>query len=267
MLTQPLLDKLSALGLRGFRAALEEQFEIPHYAELAFEERLGLLIDIECTRRADNRLQRHIRSAHFALPATIEDLDLSVRRGLKRAHVLELAQSAWVRRHLNILILGATGTGKTYLTCALGNAACRANYSVRYERTSRLLQTIELAHADGSYAKLLRSLARTKLLIFDDWLRDPLTRSQARDLLEVLDDRYGHAATIVATQIPVADWHPVYRCSVHGTVPNELGRYSQISDPTLADAILDRLIHNAYRLELQGVSMRKTHSRLPATVD
>jgi len=172
--------------------------------------------------------------------------------------VLELAQSAWVRRQLNILILGATGTGKTYLTCALGNAACRANYSVRYERTSRLLQTIELAHADGSYAKLLRSLARTKLLLFDAWLRDPLPRSQARDLLEVLDDRYGHAATIVATQIPVADWHPV---------PNELGRYSQISDPTLADAILDRLIHNAYRLELQGVSMRKTHSRLPATVD
>ena len=212
-------------------------------------ERLGLLIDIECTRRADNRLQRHIRSAHFALPATIEDLDLSVRRGLKRAHVLELAQSEWVRRHLNILILGATGTGKTYLACALGNAACRANYSVRYERTSRLLQTIELTHADGSYAKLLRSLARTKLLIFDDWLRDPLTRSQARDLLEVLDDRYGHAATIVATQIPVADWH------------------SQISDPTLADAILDRLIHNAYRLEIQGESMRKTHSRLPSTVD
>lgn len=249
MLTQPLLDKLSALGLRGFRAALEEQLQSPHYAELAFEERLGLLVDIECTRRADNRLRRRLRSAHFPLPATIEDLDLAAKRGLKRAQVLELAQSEWVGRHLNVLVLGATGTGKTYFTCALGNAACRAGFSVRYERTSRLLQSVELAHADGSYAKLLRALARTRLLILDDWLRDPLSRSQARDLLEVLDDRYGRAATIVATQVPVADWH------------------SRIPDPTIADAVLDRLIHNAYRLELQGESMRKTHSPLLSSVN
>lgn len=245
MLTQPLLDKLSQLRLSGFRAALEEQLHSPHYAELSFEERLGLLLDVEVTRRANHRLQRRIRAARFPLQATIEDLDLSARRGLKRAEVLQLAQSEWVGRHLNVLVLGATGVGKSYLASALGRAACQSDYSVRYQRTSRLLQALELARADGSYPQLLRKLARTHLLIFDDWLRDPLSRSQARDLLEILDDRYGHSATLVATQIPVADWH------------------SRIPDPTLSDAILDRLIHNAYRLELQGDSMRKIHSLLP----
>jgi len=246
MLTQPLLDTLSQLRLSGFRAALEEQLHSPHYAELSFEERLGLLLDVEVTRRANNRLQQRIRAARFPLQATIEDLDLSARRGLKRADVLQLAQSEWVGRHLNLLVLGATGAGKSYLASALGRAACQADYKVRYQRTSRLLHALELARADGSYPQLLRTLARTHLLIFDDWLRDPLSRSQARELLEILDDRYGRSATMVATQIPVADWH------------------SRIPDPTLSDAILDRLIHNAYRLELQGESMRKVHSLLPA---
>lgn len=246
MLTQPLLDKLSQLRLSGFRAALEEQLYSPHYAELSFEERLGLLLDVEVTRRANNQLQRRIRAARFPLPATIEDLDLSAGRGLKRAEVLQLAQSEWVGRHLNLLILGPTGVGKSYLASALGRTACQADYSVRYERTSRLLQALELARADGSYPQLLRTLARTHLLILDDWLRDPLSRAQARELLEILDDRYGQTATMVATQIPVAEWH------------------HRIPDPTLSDAVLDRLIHNAYRLELQGESMRKVHSPLAA---
>jgi DNA replication protein DnaC len=244
MLTQPLLDKLSLLRLSGFRTALEEQMQNPQYAELSFEERLSLLVDIETTRRANNRLKRRIQAAKFLLPATMEDLDLSARRGLKRAQVLQLAQSEWVQHHLNLLVLGATGAGKTFLACALGRAACQADYHVRYERTSRLLQSLELAHADGSYPQLLRSLARTHLLIFDDWLRDPLSRSRARDLLEILDDRYGRSATMVVTQVPVVDWH------------------SRILDPTISDAILDRLIHNAYRLELKGDSMRKVHSLL-----
>jgi DNA replication protein DnaC len=244
MLTQPLLDKLSKLNLSGFRRALEEQMQNPQYAELSFEERLGLLVDIETTRRANNRLRRRLKSARFPLQATIEDLDLTAGRGLKRAQVLELAQGAWVRRHLNLLILGATGAGKTYLSCALGRAACEAEFTVRYLRTSRLLQTLELVHADGSYPQLLRSLARTNLLIFDDWLRDPLSRSQAKDLLEILDDRYGRSATLVSTQVPVSDWH------------------SRIPDPTISDSVLDRLIHNAYRLELKGDSMRKIHSPL-----
>jgi DNA replication protein DnaC len=242
MLTQPLLDKLSQLHLSGFRAALEEQLGNPQYAELSFEERLGLLVDVETTRRANNSLKRRVQAARFPLLATMEDLDLSARRGLNRAEVLQLAQSEWVGRQLNMLVLGATGAGKTYLSCALGRAACQAGFKVRYERTSRLLQSLELARADGSYPQLLRTLARVQLLIFDDWLRDPLSRSQARDLLEILDDRYGRSATMVVTQVPVADWH------------------SRIPDPTLSDAVLDRLIHNAYRLELQGDSMRKVHS-------
>ncbi len=249
MLTQPLLDKLSQLHLSGFRAALEEQLHNPQYADLSFEERLGLLVDVETTRRANNSLQRRIRAARFPLLATMEDLDLSAQRGLNRAQVLQLAQSEWVGRHLNLLVLGATGVGKTYLACALGRAACQAQYKVRYERTSRLLQALELARADGSYPQLLRTLARVHLLIFDDWLRDPLSRTQARDLLEILDDRYGRSATLVVTQVPVAEWH------------------IRIPDPTLSDAVLDRLIHNAYRLEPQGESMRKVHSPLHANDD
>ena len=244
MLTQPLLDKLSKLHLSGFRAALEEQLGNPQYADLSFEERLGMLVDVETTRRANNSLKRRIRAARFPLLATMEDLDLSAQRGLNRAQVLQLAQSEWVGRQLNMLVLGATGAGKTYLACALGRAACQASFKVRYERTSRLLQSLELAHADGSYPQLLGTLARVQLLIFDDWLRDPLSRSQARDLLEILDDRYGRSATMVVTQVPVADWH------------------SRIPDPTISDAVLDRLIHNAYRLELKGDSMRKVHSPL-----
>ena len=244
MLTQPLLEKLSQLKLSAFRTAYEEQQQNPHYVELSFEERLGLLVDIEITRRTNNRLRRRIKSARFSLQATIADLDLSAGRGLKRAQVLQLVQGQWIQRHLNLLVLGATGTGKTYLSCALGRAACEAEFNVRYLRTSRLLQSLELAQADGSYPQLLRSLARTHLLIFDDWLRDSLSRSQAKDLLEILDDRYGRGATLVATQVPVQDWH------------------ARIPDPTLADSVLDRLIHNAYRLELKGDSMRKVHSPL-----
>ncbi len=244
MLTQPLLDKLSQLHLSGFRAALEEQLHNPQYADLSFEERLSLLVDVETTRRANNSLRRRIRASRFPLLATMEDLDLSAQRGLNRAQVLQLAQSEWVGRRLNLLVLGATGVGKTYLACALGRAACQAQYKVRYKRTSRLLQALELARADGSYPQLLRTLARVHLLIFDDWLRDPLSRSQARDLLEILDDRYGRSATMVVTQVPVVEWH------------------IRIPDPTLSDAVLDRLIHNAYRLEPQGESMRKVHSPL-----
>ncbi len=246
MLIQPLLDKLTQLRLPGIRSGLEEQLQNPQYAELSFEDRLGLLVDLECTRRADNSLRRRIKTARFTLPAVIEDLDLSPARGLDRGLVLELAQGEWIRRHLNILVLGPTGAGKSYMACALGHAVCRQGFSVRYQRTSRLLHEIMLSHADGSYPKLLTKLARVQLLIFDDWLRDPLTPSQARDLLEILDDRYGRSSTLVATQIPIEDWH------------------DRLPDPTLGDAILDRLVHNAYRLELKGESMRKTRSLLPS---
>lgn len=246
MLSQPLLDKLRQLGLTAFRVALEEQQRNPQYAELSFEDRLGMMIDHECLRRQDNSLRRRIKAARFALPASLEDLDFSPRRGLARSLILELAQGGWIHRCLNVLVLGPTGAGKSYLACALGHAACRQDYSVRYERTSRLLHEFMLSHADGSFLKLLKGLSRVKLLICDDWLRDPLTLAQARDLLEILDDRYDRASTLVATQIPVEDWH------------------ARIPDPTLADALLDRLIHNAYRLELKGESMRKPLSPLPS---
>ena len=239
MLNQPLLDKLTQLGLPAFRSALVAQWQSPHYADLAFEERLGLLLDLEVTRRRNNRLQRRLQQAHFPLPAALEDLDLSPARGLNRSQVLHLAQGEWIANHLNLLILGPTGAGKSFLAAALGRAACQQEYHVRYLRTSRFLQSLELAHADGSYPQLLAQMARTHLLIFDDWLRDPLSRSQAQDLLEMVDDRYGRASTVVVTQVPVADWH------------------LRIPDPTLSDAVLDRLIHNAYRLELTGESMRK----------
>lgn len=244
MLTQPLLDKLTQLRLPAFRTALEEQLHNPHYADLPFEDRLGLLVDHECTYRDNNRLRRHLKAAQLQLPATLEDLDLSPARGLDRRLVLHLAQGEWITQHLNILILGPTGVGKTFLACALAHSACRHDFTVRYQRTSRLLHQTALAHADGSYPKLLDTLARVQLMVLDDWLRDPLTRAQSQDLLEILDDRYGRSSTTVVTQVPVADWH------------------ARVPDPTIGDAILDRLVHNAYRLELKGESRRKMNSAL-----
>ena len=247
MLVQPLLDKLAELRLHAMRDGLQEQLQNPKYAELSFEQRFGLLVDLEHTRRDNNRMARRLKAAHFHEKALVEDLDLCPTRGLARAQVLELAQSDWVRRHLNVIVVGPTGAGKTYLACALGHAACRVDASVRYERTSRLLHALDLARADGSYAKLLDGLARTQLLILDDWLRDPLSAPQTRDILEILDDRYRRSSTLIATQIPVRSWH------------------ERLADPTLADALLDRLVHNAYRLEFaaQVDSQRKVRSPLP----
>ena len=170
MLKQPLLDKLTQLRLPGLRAALEEQLTHPQYAELSFEDRLGLLLDQEATSRDNNRLQRLLKAAQLPLLATLEDLELSPARGLDRRLVLQLAQGEWVRQHLNTLVLGPTGAGKTFLACVLAQAACRADLSVRYHRTSRLVQQLTLTHADGSYAQFLESLARVHLLVLDDWL-------------------------------------------------------------------------------------------------
>lgn len=244
MLTQPLLDKLTQLRLSAFRAALEEQLHNPQYADLPFEDRLGLLVDQECNSRDNKRLQRRLKAAHLPLPATIEDLDLAPSRGLDRGLLLQLAQGEWIHQHLNILVLGATGVGKTFLSCTLAHSACRHNFGVRYLRTSRFLHQANLAHADGSYPKLLDTFARIQLLIFDDWLRDPLTRAQSQDLLEILDDRYGRSSTMIATQVPVAEWH------------------ARFPDSTIGDAIMDRLVHNAYRLVLKGESRRKTNAPL-----
>jgi DNA replication protein DnaC len=249
MLIQPLIDKLIQLRLPAFRDGLQEQLNNPKYAQLTFEERLALLVDLEVTRRHDRRIQRLIKLAGFPQPASIEDLDLSAARGLERRFVLELTQGNWIDQHLNTLVLGPTGSGKSYLSCSLGLAACRTGHSVRYFRTSRLLFQIAQTHQDGSYPVLLARLAKVDLLILDDWLRDPISASETRDLLEILDDRYGRVSTLVASQLPVSDW------------------FTQFPSPTHADAILDRLIHNAHRLNLLGDSQRRLRSpiAMPST--
>ena len=239
MLIQPLLDKLIQLRLPAFRDGLQEQLNNPKYAELAFEERLALLVDQECTHRHARRIQGRIKLANFPLPASLEDLDLSAARGLDRRFVLELAQSTWIANRLNTIVLGPTGSGKTYLISALGLAACRSDYSVRYFRTSRLLYQLAHSHQDGSYPSLLASLAKLDLLILDDWMRDPISTPNAQDLLEVFDDRFGRVSTLVASQVPVADW------------------FARFPDPTVGDGVLDRIVHNAYRLNLEGESQRK----------
>ena len=222
-----------------FRAGLQEQQSNPQYAELSFEERLSLLVDLECTRRSDNHLHRLLKLAEFPLQAAIEDLDFTPGRGLDRTLILELAQGNWIHNHLNLLIIGPTGCGKTYLASAFGSAACRSSFNVRYLRTSRLLYELSQSRLDGSYANLLRSLTRVDVLIFDDWMRDPISVANAQDLLEIFDDRFNRSSTIIASQVPVAEWH------------------ARFPDPTIADAILDRLVHNSYRLSLQGESQRK----------
>lgn len=244
MLIQPLLDKLGSLKLAGMREGFREQMESAAYRKLSFEERLGMLLDKEWNLRQTRKQTRRMRVAHFREAATIEDLDFAGARGLDRSQVLALTEDEWIRRHLNAIITGPTGAGKTFLACALGQAACRNGVSVRYYQISKLLQKISHARADGSSPKFLEMLAKTQLLVIDDWLRNPLTESHTPDLLEIIEDRYGRASTLLATQIPVSDWH------------------DRLGNATLSDAVLDRLIHNAYRLELVGESMRKRRSPL-----
>ena len=242
MLYQPILDKLSSLKLAGMLEGLREQIDSPQYRKLSFEERFGLLLDREWTLRQQRKHVRRMRVAHFRETAVVEDLDLGPRRGLDRGQVLSLAEGQWIRDKHNLIITGPTGTGKTYLACALGTAACRNSFTVRYFQSSRLLQKLTLAHAEGSYPKFLDVLARTQLLVIDDWLRNPLTDVQTQDLLEIVDDRYKRTSTVLASQVPVANWH------------------ERFSSPTLSDAIMDRVVHNAYRLEITGESMRKQKS-------
>ena len=239
MLSHPTLDKLQSLRLSGMYQALMEQRTMPDIDALSFEERLGLLVDRELTERDDKRLKTRLHKAKLRQAACIEDIDYRHPRGLDKAVMIRLATCQWVREHHNILMTGPTGIGKTWLACAWGQQACRQGYSVLYLRLPRLLQEMPTAKGDGRYAKVMMALAKTDLIILDDWGLVQFDDASRHDVLELLEDRHGRRATIVTSQFPVAHWHEA------------------IGDPTLADAILDRLVHNAYKLSLKGDSMRK----------
>jgi DNA replication protein DnaC len=244
MLKHPTLTKLQTLKLNGMHQALEEQVRMPDVDSLGFEERLGFLVDREVTERENRRLTTRLRKAKLRVQACIEDIDYRHRRGLDKTLILNLASCHWIRTAANVLILGPTGVGKTYLACALAHKACREGYSTQYLRLPTLFQQMALAKGDGSYLKTLRALAKTDLLVLDDWGLSRLNDEQRRDLLEILEDRHSSRATLLTSQVPIEHWHEL------------------IGDPTLADAILDRLIHNAYRITLKGESMRKKRSSL-----
>ena len=251
MLHHPTLDKLQQLKLTGMRRALLDQAALPEVAAIPFEERLGLLVDCELTERSNRRMQMRLRTAKLKQNTALEDIDFKSPRGLDRSLILKLADCDWVSAHLNILISGPTGVGKTWLACALAHKACREGYSALYARIPRLLQELDVGRADGRYAKVMRQLAKIDVLVLDDWGLATLTDQHRRDLLEILDDRYNLRATLITSQLPVSNWHEA------------------VGDPTLADAILDRVVHNAYKINLSGNSMRKQKGKLttenPAT--
>jgi len=249
MLHHPTLEKLQMLKFHGMYQAFIEQMEHAEIEQLSFEERLGLLVDREMTERQDRRLKSRLSKAKLKQNACVEDINYRQRRGLDKSLVTRLHDCQWVKDHLNILITGPTGVGKTWLACAFAQKACREDYTALYLRVPRLFQAISLSKGDGSYPKLMNSLAKTSVLVLDDWGLSKLTAEQRRDMLEVLEDRHGARSTIVTSQLPIDNWH------------------GSIGDSTLADAILDRLVHGAYKINLKGESMRKTSNELTATAE
>jgi DNA replication protein DnaC len=243
MLNQPTLEKLRALKLTGMANALQEQLEKP-LPDLDFESRFGILVDQEWLIRENRKLQRRLSQAKLQQSACIEDIDYEKPRGLVKAKLLELSRSQWLQQHFNILITGPTGCGKTYIACALAHRACLDGFSSRYYRLPRLWEELKIAKANGTYTNWLSQLAKIDLLILDDWGLVTPDIERRQDLLEILDDRYQKKSTIVTSQIPTTHW------------------YEHLNDATLADAILDRLLHNAIRLELKGESMRKNQNAL-----
>jgi DNA replication protein DnaC len=250
MLNDPTLEKLRALSLTGMAQAWLAQQQRADLAALAFDERFGLLVDAEYLMRENRRLERRLREAKLRhTQACLEDVTEPAKRGLDRALLRQLGTCRWIAEHLNVVITGATGVGKTYLACALGQHACRNGYRVLYRRTPRLIDELTLARADGTLPRLLARLARLDVLILDDWGITPLRDHDRRDLLEVIEDRDGTRSTLLASQIPIAKWH------------------DYLGDPTVADAIADRLLHNAHRLVLKGPSRRKRQTREANTED
>ena len=245
MLNQPTLEKLQTMKLHGMAEAFRAQLETADASQLSFEERFAMLVDQQWLWKENRALSRRLRAAKLKERGVIEDIDYQHPRGLDRKLIRTLASSEWVRQHQNLLLIGPTGIGKTWLGCALAHKACRDGFTILHKRSSELFRELAVAHVDGSFGRLLTKLARIDILVLDDFAMAPLKDSERRDFLELCDDRYQRRSIILSSQLPLAHWH------------------EQIGDPTLADSILDRLVHNAYRIELNGESMRKKRGRKP----
>ena len=248
MLTHPTLDQMQALGLAGMAAAYQQLAEQDNATELSRDEWLGLMLDRETAVRADRRLTNRLATAKLRFAdACIEDIDFTTRRGLDKRNILQLAQGDWLKAHENLIITGQTGTGKTWLACAFARQAARLDHSVLYLRVPRLFEDLAMARLDGRFPRLVDKLARVNLIILDDWGTHSLNDQQRLDLLEIFEERYRRKSTLITAQLPVAKWHDM------------------IGEPTIADAILDRIVHNAHRVTLEGDSMRKRKSPRPLT--
>lgn len=244
MLTHPTMEKLRAMKLWGMARELEEQLNNSEASSLSFEERLGLMVDREADERRNRRMTASLRKARLRVQACMEDIDYRHKRGLDKGLMMSLASCSYIPKHRNIIITGPTGAGKTYLACALIHKACLEGYSALYRRLPNLLAELAMARGDGRYPRIMAAYAKADLLAMDDWGITRLTKEQRLDLLELIEDRHALKSTIVAAQVPIDLWHDM------------------IGDPTLADAILDRLVHSAYKMELKGESMRKKYESL-----
>lgn len=244
MLNQQTLEKLHIMKLIGMAEAFQEQSAQPDMDRLSFEERFGLIVDRQWTWKEDCRMQRYLKNAKLKLNACVEDMDYKAARGIDQSVMMKLIACDWIRKHQNILITGPTGAGKTFIACALANKACREGYRSFYIRSPKFSYQMSLARGDGSYGSIINKLSRAHVLVIDDLGLAPMTDTERRDLLEVIEERHGHASTIVVSQLPMDHWH------------------EQIGDPTIADAILDRLIHNAHKINLKGGSLRKKYANL-----
>jgi DNA replication protein DnaC len=244
MLTEQTIEKLYHMKLNGMAEAFKEQLQQPDITDLSFQERFSLLVDRQWTWKEERRMRRLLSNARLKINACIEDIDYRAPRGVEKSLILQLASCDWIRYAHNVIITGPTGVGKSYLACALANRACRMGYSAFYIRIPKLFQDLAIGKADGSYTKIMNKLSKSKVLVLDDLGLAPMSAQERRDLLEVIEDRHQLTSTIVAAQLPIELWH------------------EHIRDPTIADAILDRLVHNAYKINLRGESMRKLRSPL-----